>query len=63
MACDVRYRTKSALVIWVLWQLMTRSRHEPDAVPLVPQRTLLVEVSLWPDKHVVMLKPPIRGWI
>jgi hypothetical protein len=27
MACDVRYRTKSALVIWVLWQLMTHSRH------------------------------------
>jgi len=26
MACEVRYRTKSALVIWVPWQFMTQSR-------------------------------------
>ncbi len=37
MACDVRYRTESAFVIWILWQFMTQSRHRGIAVPATPR--------------------------
>ena len=36
MACDVRYRTESALVIWILWRFMTQSGTKTEIDPQSP---------------------------
>ncbi len=54
MACDVRYRTESALVIWILWQFMTQSGTKTEIDPQspasrsAPAASLARVVQSWP---------------